>query len=280
MSNELVPTIGNYLNGGNIRKFLESMLRDRTGSFITSLVSLQNLNKNLQGCEPNSLMMCGLKAVGLGLPLDPNLGQAYPVPYNDRKRGIKEATFQMGYKGYVQLAMRTGRYRKIVVTDIREGEAVIIDPITETYEFKPILDEIERAKKRIIGYYGMFELLDGFRKEIYWTAEKVIAHAKRYSKSYEDGPWKTNHEDMCKKTLIRQLLPKWGPMSVELHEAVKSDMAVLKVDENTGEELAPEYPDNPQNDTIEADYTVTSKAQDDLQEDVFDRIKRETEGGK
>lgn len=273
MANELVPTIGNYLNNGNIRKFLESMFKERTGSFITSLVSLQNLNKSLQGCEPNSLMMCGLKAASLSLPLDPNLGQAYPVPYNDRKRGIKEAQFQIGYKGYVQLAMRTGRYKKIVVTDIRDGEVVTIDPITETYEFNPILDEAERLKKRIIGYYAMFELLDGFRKEIYWTIEKVIAHAKRYSKTFSDGPWQTNQDEMCKKTLIRQLIPKWGPMSVELQEAVKSDMAVLRIDETTGEELPPDYKDNPQNDVIEAEYTVTSKAQEDLQQDVFEAIK-------
>jgi recombination protein RecT len=281
MENEkaLVPTIGNYLSSGNIRRFVETMLKERTGSFITSLVSLQNLNKNLQGCEPNSLMMCGLKAVSLGLPLDPNLGQAYPVPYNDKKRGIKEAQFQMGYKGFIQLAQRTGQYKKIVLTDIRAGEVLKIDPIAEVYEFAPVLDEDKRSKLPVSHYYFMFELVNGFKKEFCWPISKILAHAKRYSKSFNDGPWQTNQDEMCKKTMIRLHLPKWGPMSIEMQEALNADQAVLKVDEATGQELPPEYADNSSQDgTIEAEYTVTEDKPADTAEEEFKKMKEQKSG--
>jgi recombination protein RecT len=280
MANELVPTIGNYLNGGNIRKFLETMLKERTGSFVTSLVSLQNLNKNLQGCDPNSLMMCGLKAASLGLPLDPNLGQAYPVPYNDRKRGVKEAQFQLGYKGFIQLAQRTGQYKKIVLTDIRAGEVVKIDPIAETYEFCPVLDEDKRSKLPVVGYYFMFELQNGFKKEFYWQLSKILAHAKRYSKSFNDGPWQTNQDEMCKKTMIRLHLPKWGPMSIEMQEALKADQAVLKVDENTGEELPPEYTDSTTSeDVIETTGQVVEEDKTDSVDEEFKKFQEERRKG-
>lgn len=285
MDNEkaLIPSIGNYLNAANTRKFLESMLRDRVGSFITSLVSLQNLNKNLQGCEPNSLMMCGLKAASLGLPLDSNLGQAYPVPFNVTQNNgtkIKEAQFQMGYKGFIQLAQRTGQYRKIVLTDIRAGEVVKIDPIAEVYEFAPVLDEDKRSKLPVTHYYFMFELVNGFKKEFCWPISKVLAHGKRYSKSFGSGPWQTNQDEMCKKTMVRLHLPKWGPMSIEIQEAINADQAVLKVDETTGQELPPEYTDNPTGDTIEGEYTITENKPADGVDEEFKKFQESKKGTK
>jgi recombination protein RecT len=293
MANELtVTSIGNYLNNTNTRKFLETMLKDRVGSFITSLVSMQNLNKNLQGCEPNSLMMCGLKAASLNLPLDPNLGQAYPVPFKNKKQingvweTVKEATFQIGYKGLIQLAMRTGQYKKIILTDIRAGEVVKIDPLTETYEFAPILDEAKRDASPVVGYYFAFELVNGFFKPFYSPIGKLLAHAKRYSKSFSDGPWQTNQDEMCRKTMIRLNLPKWGPMSIEMQEALQADQAVLRVDETTGQELPPEYIDSP-NGVVEGtvvegevipatedeEFAKFKAAKENKQPDVFEAIK-------
>jgi recombination protein RecT len=283
----LIPSIGNYLNAANTRKFVESMLKERTGSFITSLVSIQNLNKSLQGCDPNSLMMCGLKAASLGLPLDPNLGHAYPVPYNVSKKvgnewvKTKEAQFQLGYKGFIQLAQRTSQYKKIVLTDIRAGEVVKIDPIAEIYEFCPVLDEDKRSKLPVSHYYFMFELVNGFKKEFCWPIGKLLAHGKRYSKSFGDGPWQTNQDEMCKKTMIRLHLPKWGPMSIEMQEAIQADQAVLKVDETTGQELPPEYADNTQSDVIEGDYTVeSSETVVDSAEEEFRKIQEQKKSGK
>jgi len=267
-----VTTIGNYLNNDKIKKFLESMLKERTGSFITSMVSLVNLNKNLQDCTPQSLTMCGLKAASMGLALDPNLGHAYPVPYKDNRRGITEAQFQMGYKGYVQLAMRTGQYRKIVVTDIRYGELLKNDPITETYEFSPILDEVKREAAAIIGYYTMIELHNGYKKELYWPIDRIMTHAKRYSKGFNraDGSWSTNKHEMCCKTMLRQIIPKWGPMSIEMQQAFQADMGVIHYDEESNQEVI-EYIDNPSKDAeeeaTESDGSEPNASPDPLEEE-------------
>jgi recombination protein RecT len=257
------------------------MLKDGTGTFITSLVSIQNLNKNLQGCDPNSLMMCGLKATSLRLPLDPNLGQAYPVPYSTKKKvgeewvEVKEAQFQIGYKGLVQLAQRTGKYETINVIDIRAGELVSWDELEEKLVWSKIQDENKRMEQPVIGYVGIIKLKSGFKKTVYWTREKVLAHAKRFSKTYNkeadrfasynkykkewtSNPWESDFDSMAKKTVLKDLISKWGPVSIEdidIQEAIRADQAVLHVDENTGAELPPDYADNPTN-TIDAEYTV------------------------
>lgn len=277
-STALVPTIGNYLNAGNVRKFLETMLKERTGSFITSLVSMQNLNKNLQGCEPNSLMMCGLKAVSLGLPLDPNLGFAYPVPYTTKKKvgeewiEVKEAQFQMGYKGIVQLAQRSEQYATINVIDIRAGELILWDELEEKLEWCKITPEEKRLQQPIIGYAGMFRLNNGFKKIVYWSKEQVLKHARRFSKTYNkesdrfasynkykkewiSSPWESDFDAMAKKTVLKDMVGKWGPVSVdrpELQEAMRADQAVIKLDEASGQEEIL-YLDNPINDIVEGE---------------------------
>ena len=284
MANEqqaLIPSIGNYLNNANIRKFIEGMLKERTGSFITSLVSLQNLDKKLQGCDPNSLMMCGLKAASLGLPLDPNLGQAYPVPYENKQPDgtkLKEVQLQIGYKGFIQLAQKTSQYKKVILTDIRVGELVTNDPINDIYIFAPILYDEKRSKLPITHYYFSFELISGFKKEFLWTIGKIIAHAKRYSKAFGNGPWQTNQDEMCKKTMIRLHLPKWGPMSIELQQAVAADQAILKLDEATGQELPPDYPDNPvKNGVIETTGHVVDETETTIEDEDFKKFKEEKE---
>lgn len=238
--------MGSYLTNTKVRNYLEGILKERTGSFVSSMASIASMNTNLQNCTAKSLMMCGLKAASMNLPIDPNLGYAYPVPYKNNDLGITEAQFQMGYRGYIQLAMRTSQYKKLIVTDIRDGEIEEIDPITETYRFKPILNEEQRNNAKVSGYYAMFELVNGFRKEMYWPIEKLIGHGKRYSKSYHKNTskWKTDEDSMCKKTMLRQLISKWGPMSVEMQEAHKADMAIIDLNEETGSEDI-RYLDNP-----------------------------------
>lgn len=281
MSNELKvitgTQIGAYLNQNNIMKFLEGVLKERTGSFVSSMASIVSLDSNLQSCTAKSLMMCGLKAASMNLPIDPNLGYAYPVPYNSNKLpdGVKEAQFQMGYKGYVQLAMRTGQYKKIVVTDIRAGEVKNVDPITETYEFVSIPVESEREKQPIAGYYAKFVLMNGFEKEVYWTMDKILSHGKRYSKSFHKstGIWKTNEDSMCRKTVLRALLSKWGPMSVEMQEAYRADMAVIDVNEETLEEEI-RYSDNETGDV--KDRNIPPEIKSPFDEDIPEVFKDES----
>ena len=173
------------------------------------------------------------------------MGQFYLVPY--KNGGISEATFQLGWKGYIQLAIRSGQYRKIVANAIKEGELNDYNPITEDFSVTPITDEKARQKAKVIGYYAMFELTNGFRKEIYWSREKMQSHAETYSKGYKSDLrnktaytfWSKDFDAMALKTMLRQLISKWGIMSIDMQKAYHSDMGVLDEDGSV------RYVDNP-----------------------------------
>jgi len=245
-------TITQFLNNEKVKKYVENMLQDRAPQFITSLVSLSNLTPGLSNVDPKSLLYCGLKAASLNLPLDNNLGFAYAIPYSG------EAQFQIGYRGLIQLAQRTGQYRKINVTDVREGELKKWDAFKEELELEMEPDLIKRDKLPVIGYAAMFELVNGYTKIVYWPREKVEKHGKRFSKTYNRGPWQTDFDAMAKKTVLKDLLSKWGPLSTELQEAIKFDQAVIRETE-TGETV-PDYVD------VEFAVAPESQAQEDLEQ--------------
>lgn len=229
-------TVASYLNNDKVKNYLESILKDRAGQFITSLVSMSNLTPGLSKCEPNSLMQCGLKATSLNLPLDNNLGFAYVIPYSNK------AQFQMGYKGFIQLAQRTGQYKTINVVPVKEGELKKWDSFNEELEIEMVEDS-KREKLPTIGYAAIFKLINGFEKKIYWSRAEVLTHAKRFSKTFGNGPWQTDFDKMAMKTVLKDLISKYGPMSVELQEAIKFDQSIIKQAEDGSE--YPEYPDNP-----------------------------------
>jgi recombination protein RecT len=148
--------------------------------------------------------------------------------------GYKEAQFQIGYKGYIQLAIRSGQYKKLNVLAIKKDELVLFDPLAEEIEVKLIEDEEKREKAETIGYYAMFELTNGFRKAIYWSKAKMESHALKYSKGYQAKKgftfWEKDFDGMAYKTMLRQLISKWGVMSVEMQTAIDADMAVIHED--------------------------------------------------
>ena len=255
-------TVASYLNQDTVRKYLENMLHERTGQFVTSLVSLSNLTPGLAKADPKTLMFCGLKAASLNLPLDNNLQFAFAIPYNNKKTGTVEAQFQMGYRGYIQLAQRTGQYSKINVIDVRAGELESWEPFTEDLKLVMIDDETKRDKQPVIGFAGMFELVNGFRKVTYWSRAKVEKHARRFSKTFNSGPWQSDFDAMAKKTVLKELLSKWGPLSTEMQEAIEYDQAVIRKDETTGEEV-PDY--------VDADFSIVDDkpTADDLTDEVI-----------
>ena len=163
----------------------------------------------------------------------PQLGQYYLVPFNDRERG-KVAQFQLGYKGYIQLAIRSGQYKKLNVLAIKEGELIKYDPLEEEIEVNLIEDEEEREKAPTIGYYAFFEYTNGFKKSLYWSKAKMEAHAMKYSKGYQAKKgytfWEKDFDGMAYKTMLRQLISKWGIMSIEMQNAIDADMAVINQD--------------------------------------------------
>ena len=231
--------ITGYLSNDRVREQIVNVVGDKNATrFISSVVSAVQTNKALQACTNQSIFSAALLGESLQLTPSPQLGQYYMVPYENTKLRINEAQFQIGYKGYIQLAIRSGQYRKIVVSDVRQGEVGFYNPITEEFGMDPVLDMKKRQALPVIGYYGMFELTNGFRKELYWPREQMEEHAKTYSKGYASDLrkhtsytfWTKNFDAMAKKTLIRQLISKWGIMSVEMQKAYEADMGVLDED--------------------------------------------------
>ena len=232
-----------FMTQDAVKNKINQMVGGKDGQrFITAIISAVNTNPELGTCDKNSIVSAALLGESLKLSPSPQLGQYYMVPYNDTKRGCKVAQFQLGYKGYVQLAIRSGYYKKINVLAIKEGELVKFDPLEEEIEVNLIDDEQEREQAETIGYYAMFEYHNGFRKAIYWSRAKMEAHANQYSKGYKARKgytfWEKDFDGMAYKTMLRQLISKWGIMSIELQSAIEKDAAVI------GEDMQPEYVDN------------------------------------
>lgn len=212
---------------------------NRAKRFVAAISSAVATNANLSDCDAGTILSSALLGEALNLSPSPQLGQYYLVPFNDKTKG-KVAQFQLGWKGYVQLAIRSGFYKKINVLEIKEGELIKWDPLNEDIEVKLIEDEDIRNSTNTIGYYAMYEYLNGFKKALYWTKNKMQNHAKEYSQGYRSDLakntrytfWSKNFDDMAKKTMLRQLIGKWGIMSTEMQEAYNKDMAVIDQNNN------------------------------------------------
>lgn len=213
---------------------------ERGQSFITHIVSAVSTNPQLAACEHSTIFAAGLTGESLNLAPSPQLGYYYIVPFKEKdKKGnlIRVvATFQLGYKGYIQLALRSGQYADLDVMEVRQGEFLGRDKYTGKFLFSFIADEEEREKREVIGYMAYFELLNGFKKTIYWSKSKMEEHAKTYSQSYKydlkadkkESFWSKNFDQMAFKTMLRQLLGKWGIMSLEMQTGFIKDESAEK----------------------------------------------------
>ena len=213
-----VATIENWVESDNVKKKFQEVLDKGAGAFVTSLLSLVKSTPQLAAADPKTILSAAMTAATLKLPISPNLGFAYIIPYG------KEAQFQMGYKGYIQLAMRTGQYKTINASVVYEGQIEDIDFVT---------GEIIRGKKKsdkVVGYVAYFEMINGFSKTIYMTTEDMLRHAQTFSKSFSrsSSVWKTNFDAMGLKTVIKQLISKYGIMSIDMQSdlatAISSDV--------------------------------------------------------
>lgn len=226
--------ISAYLTADAVKNQINQVVGGKDGQrFISAIVSAVNTNPALQECTNQSILSGALLGESLKLSPSPQLGQYYLVPFNDKNKG-KVAQFQLGYKGYIQLAIRSGQYKKLNVLAIKEGELIRFDPLNEEIEVRLIEDEEEREQANTIGYYAMFEYTNGFRKAIYWSKRKMEAHALKYSKGYQTKKgytfWEKDFDGMAYKTMLRQLISKWGIMSIDMASAIDSDMAVINED--------------------------------------------------
>ena len=228
-----------------ITKRLEEIIGKNTGSFCASLIQISNSNALLQRAEPNTVISAAIVAATLNLPINNALGFAYIVPFNNSKAGMVEAQFQIGYKGLIQLAMRSGQIKRLVTTEIYANQIISRNPI-KGYEFD--FDIQPEKHEPAVGYYAYMELVNGFIAEAYMSVEDVQAHAARYSQTYKKGygVWKDNFDEMAKKTVMKQLLSKYAPMSIELQRATLADQSVIhEIPENSNViDAAYSYPDN------------------------------------
>ena len=253
MSNQVMtkPKFSVAIQTDAYQKLINNTLgdSDRARRFIASISSAVAINKDLQECDAGTVLSGALLGEALNLSPSPQLGQYYLVPFKDKVKG-KVATFILGYKGYIQLAIRSGNYKKINVIEIKEGELEEFNLMTEEIKVNLIQDDEQRENTPTAGYYAMFEYLNGFKKAIYWSKNKMINHADKYApafskKGYEllkagkvkqDDMWKysshwyKNFDDMAKKTMLRQLISKWGVMSIEMREAFEKDETIQNTD--------------------------------------------------
>ena len=272
-----------YLQNDAVKKQINQVVGGKNGTrFISSIVSAVQSTPALQECTSPSIVNAALLGEALNLSPSPQLGQFYMVPFDNKKKGCKEAQFQLGYKGYIQLAIRSGYYKKLNVLAIKEGELVRYDPLDEEVEVNLIDDDILREEAPTMGYFAMFEYENGFRKTLYWSKKKMLAHAEKYSFAFyknggakslellEQGKipekdmwkyssfWFKDFAGMALKTMLRQLISKWGIMSIDLQNAIDKDMAVIHEDGKT------EYVDAVK---AEDDGVVADQELNEVQED-------------
>lgn len=216
--------LGVMIGSKSVQERFEKMLGKESAGFLSSLLSLVNNNSLLQKASPTSVLAAAATAAALKLPVNPTLGKAWIVPYGGG------AQFQLGFRGAIDLAMRSGQMKSIVMTEVYEGECKSWDRFTETFEFG------ERTSDVIVGYYARFETINGFVKATYWTKDDVLKHAKRFSKSFNRGPWQTDFDAMAKKTVLMSIMKTYAPMSIDMQQAIEKDGKTVTVNESTGQE--------------------------------------------
>lgn len=250
MQESSLTQLKHMLSGGGVKQRFEDMLGKKAAGFISSIVNVASNNRDLMLADPQSVINAAVIAATLDLPINPNLGFAYIVGYKDGKTNQVVAQFQAGWKGFNQLAIRTGQYKYLNATDVRQGELKKYDRLTGEVTIEFVEDEGEREKLPIVGYVHYLELLNGYRHAFYMSKKMVLNHAERYSQSYrsdlkynkKSSRWSLDFDAMALKTVTKQNLSKYGILSIEMERAIEADQAEIKQDENGNTSV--DYVDN------------------------------------
>lgn len=264
------PKFSTAISTPTYQKFISQTLGDKkkVERYTAAIMSAVATNPDLQKCEANTILSASLLAESLNLAHSPQLGHYYMIPFKVKaKNGVPEhydATFVMGYKGYIQLAVRSGFYKHINAMEIKKGELVYYNPFDDEIQLEPIQDFDERENAETVGYYAMFEYLNGFKKVLYWSKKQMLKHADKYSMAFnaqayerlQNGEipqnelwkfssfWYKDFDGMAKKTMLRQLISKWGVMSTEMQQAFESDSKIMNMSGDGG--FVPTEIDEPQ----------------------------------
>lgn len=270
-SNQQKANLTAYLTRDAVKEQINKVVGGKDSQrFISAIVSATTINPMLQECTNQSILSAALLGEALKLSPSPQLGHYYFVPFNDKTHG-KVAQFQLGYKGYIQLAIRSGQYKKLNVMSIKEGELEYFDPLNEDIKINLMVDDWDKREATpTIGYYAFFELTNGFRKALYWSKTQMETHALKYSMGYRAKKgytfWEKDFDGMAYKTMLRQLISKWGIMSIEMQNAIEGDMAVINEDgtknyvETDADYIDAEVVEIPEEKTEDSDNTDASAA--------------------
>ncbi len=251
-----IEVLKGVLNADSVKKQFSEVLKENAASFMASIIDLYNTDNHLQKCEPKQVVMEALKGAILKLPMNKQLGFAYLVPYKGT------AQFQIGYKGLIQLAMRTGQYRHINADKVFDGELQEVNKLTGEIDFSG-----EKKSDKVVGYFAYIEMLNGFSKTLFRTTDEITSHAKRFSASFNhsSSPWKTDFDAMALKTVLRNLLGHYGYLSIEMITAISNDSDGDALTNARGEAMSNENSE-------EVDFEDVSDRQQSEQQD-------QTEGG-
>ena len=261
MGNELsvIGQVKGFLAQDSVKNRFNEVLGQKASQYMASIVNVVNGSPQLQKCEAKTILSAAFVAASYDLPIDGNLGFSAIVPYYDGKNKVYNAQFQMMYKGFVQLAIRSGTYENMNVSEVYEDELTSYNPITGELllvkDFSECTQRKEGKRDKIVGYYAWFKLLTGFRKELYMTVDECKNHALHYSASYKkdvekgwsSSKWTTDFDAMAKKTVLKLLLSRWGVLSIEMQKAIQDDQKVYDAGEEgtyaDNTEIVEEVPD-------------------------------------
>lgn len=251
MATNNLPALKSALNTESIQKKFQEMLGKKSAGFMTSITTVVQNNDLLQKAEVNSIILAAAQAASLDLPINPNLGFAAIIPFNDKKSGKCVAQFQIQRDGWVDLCLRTGQFEYIANEIVYEGELIEKNRFTDTY----IFDETKRTGDKIIGYMASFKLVNGYKKTVYWTVDECKKHGMQYSQTFKKGfgLWKENFNAMSLKTVLKHLLKKFAPKSIEsIARAIESDQASFVGDIDNAQAV---YVDNQKEEKEAVDVT-------------------------
>lgn len=229
--------VSEILNSETVKEKLKEILGKRASTFATSVIQITQSNAMLANAEPNSIVGAAMTAATLNMPLNNNLGFAYIIPFNERQKDgsyLVKAQFQIGAKGFLQLAMRSNQFKTINISDVKKGEIISRDRLSGVIDFNWVEDDKERENLEVIGYVAYFALINGYEATYYMSVDELIAHAKKFSQTFKKGfgLWKDDFDSMAKKTVLKLLLSKFAPMSIDLVTAVEKDQASINDPDN------------------------------------------------
>lgn len=237
------------LESDNVKKRIQEVQGKNAASFVTSIIQIANSSQMLADAEPSSIVSAAMTAATLNLPLNNALGLAYIVPFKEKQKDgsyLTKGQFMLGWKGLVRLAQRSGQFVRLNSGVVKEGEIVSFDRLTGDIKFNWEQDDEKREQLKPIGYFAYFKLVNGYEHTYYMTMKEMDAHAKKYSQTYKKGfgIWKDDYESMANKTVLKLLISKFAPLSIEMASAVEKDQAVLDYNDDDGTIDVTSYPDN------------------------------------